>query len=272
MNREADRMKTQELPCEIVQDILPLYHDGVVGDVTSEAVEKHLSGCMECQKEYRMLCDNLPQVQGGEAESMTKSKFDVLKKKTKKKQVIIGTVIGVGMFLLLAGLGYVLTMVPLVPVPDEWLSVDAIYRIENEDETQFFFVYEMPPYDGPLSWNVEAVETEEGVELQANIKRPVISRWSEDLHDECNIDLVSVEGIENTSVVTFAEKVVWTEEENGKDEIPEYVYLYAGYTDNPVEIDYWIVDKTGIGVKYADGREVYWNYEGNVILERMGEK
>ena len=33
------------LPCEVVKDILPLYVDEVVNDVTAELVKEHVEGC-----------------------------------------------------------------------------------------------------------------------------------------------------------------------------------------------------------------------------------
>ena len=37
-----------KLPCEMVQDILPLYHDGVCSEVSKNLVEEHLRGCEQC--------------------------------------------------------------------------------------------------------------------------------------------------------------------------------------------------------------------------------
>ena len=40
-------MKT-ELPCGIVQDLLPSYADGVAGEESAEAVEEHVAACPAC--------------------------------------------------------------------------------------------------------------------------------------------------------------------------------------------------------------------------------
>ena len=37
-----------DLSCEVVQDLLPSYVDGLANDVTSKAVEEHLNGCKAC--------------------------------------------------------------------------------------------------------------------------------------------------------------------------------------------------------------------------------
>ena len=41
-----------KLDCKIIEDLLPLYYDGSVNDVTKNAVEDHLSDCEKCKKEY----------------------------------------------------------------------------------------------------------------------------------------------------------------------------------------------------------------------------
>ena len=39
----------QKLPCEVVQDILPLYHDGVCSGASRKMVENHLQECRTCK-------------------------------------------------------------------------------------------------------------------------------------------------------------------------------------------------------------------------------
>lgn len=42
----------KEIKCTIIQDVLPLYVDGVVSEDTKEMVDEHLQHCETCQKEY----------------------------------------------------------------------------------------------------------------------------------------------------------------------------------------------------------------------------
>lgn len=42
----------KEIKCTIIQDILPLYIDGVVSQDTKEMVDEHLKHCDKCQSEY----------------------------------------------------------------------------------------------------------------------------------------------------------------------------------------------------------------------------
>ena len=43
------------IPCSIVKDLLPLYHDSVCSDETKRAVEEHLKTCPSCRSEYDKL-------------------------------------------------------------------------------------------------------------------------------------------------------------------------------------------------------------------------
>lgn len=41
---------SHRLPCEFIQDLLPLYIDGITGRVSNEAVKKHIAGCSKCRE------------------------------------------------------------------------------------------------------------------------------------------------------------------------------------------------------------------------------
>ena len=40
------------LPCDIVQDLLPSYVDGILSDTSACAVSKHLQSCKACHDMY----------------------------------------------------------------------------------------------------------------------------------------------------------------------------------------------------------------------------
>lgn len=40
-----------KISCEIIKDLLPLYHDGVCSKESNEMVEEHLSDCENCKAE-----------------------------------------------------------------------------------------------------------------------------------------------------------------------------------------------------------------------------
>ena len=84
-------MSEKKLECEIVRDLLPLYHDDVVSEVTKTAVAEHLSECEDCAEEYRKLSADLPE----EKEVTPKKTFaDLLR--TRRKYRIIAAAMAVG--------------------------------------------------------------------------------------------------------------------------------------------------------------------------------
>ena len=48
-----------KISCEIIQDLLPIYHDGICSNKSRQLVEEHLSECESCREELRAMDDNL---------------------------------------------------------------------------------------------------------------------------------------------------------------------------------------------------------------------
>lgn len=76
----------RELACEIVKDLLPLYVDGMVSDVSKKSIESHLGNCTDCNEVYQNMAFNL------EMETPAPEVSDVKRflKKTKKMYLLYG--------------------------------------------------------------------------------------------------------------------------------------------------------------------------------------
>lgn len=48
-----------KISCEIIRDLLPLYHDGVCSNESRQMIEKHLSECENCRAELKAMDDML---------------------------------------------------------------------------------------------------------------------------------------------------------------------------------------------------------------------
>ncbi len=53
-------MNQMNLSCDVIKDLLPLYHDGVCSKDSRALVEKHLSECAQCNAEYQRLDHEKP--------------------------------------------------------------------------------------------------------------------------------------------------------------------------------------------------------------------
>lgn len=69
----------EKLPCEIVQDLLPSYTDGLTSEKTNQAVSSHLETCESCRNIYSRM--STPE----EACSQEEKEIDFLKKARKKR-------------------------------------------------------------------------------------------------------------------------------------------------------------------------------------------
>lgn len=76
----------RELACEIVKDLLPLYVDEMVSDVSKKSIEDHLEHCADCSEAYHNMASRL------EVEEKPAEVGDVKRflKKTKKMYFLYG--------------------------------------------------------------------------------------------------------------------------------------------------------------------------------------
>lgn len=92
-----------KISCEIIRDLLPLYHDGVCSEESKELVEEHVAYCEECRAELAFMDENL---QASHATENLKEAEAVKKMAKKWKQskwlsLLRGVGIGLGVMVLL---------------------------------------------------------------------------------------------------------------------------------------------------------------------------
>ena len=265
MREEMKNVTTKELACEIVQDLLPLYHDDVVNEVTKQAVKQHLNGCEECTKEYEELCEELPKEQAGE--SNPQSRFAALKKRLRMNQRVKMALVALSACIVVAVLAWFAYSVPVVSVPDETFTVQAVYKVQEGDKTYLFFKYLHPGFNSVGSWHVSAELNENETTLHMNMTRCIIAPKSEIGINNC-YDFVPIDS--NTKKVTFAGKTIWSEEENGDKEVPEFVYeLFQEDIEGADYIEQSEAGKDYVEIIYKEtGKVIRWDYDGHVIYEK----
>lgn len=93
-------IRERELACEIVRDLLPLYVDGMVSDVSQKSIENHLEHCTDCKELYRDMAFQL------EMETPPTEVSDLKRflKKTKKMYLLYG----------LGGISFIVILVCLI--------------------------------------------------------------------------------------------------------------------------------------------------------------
>ena len=100
-------------PCDLIRDIMPLYHDEVASEESRKAVEEHMKECSACREYYDIMCESdvvEPVVFDEEAEKKTAASYKKVYKKIVKKTVKVAwisvlAVLGgiIGFFVLFCG-------------------------------------------------------------------------------------------------------------------------------------------------------------------------
>lgn len=88
------------LPCDIVQDLLPSYADGILSDTGTAAVSKHLQSCEHCHDIYHAMVNDEPHKATSDQQD---KEIDYLKKVRSKTRHF--TIAAILIALLLAGSG-----------------------------------------------------------------------------------------------------------------------------------------------------------------------
>ena len=124
--------------CEIIKDLLPLYCDDTLSDVSKEEVEKHINVCSECRKEYE-------DMKNGDIKVNTSAKDIEPMKKVKKKmrltKILFGIILAVAVLL---GTAYELLCAhPRLAKSDQISFIPEVtnygikYEYPNPDEDEF---------------------------------------------------------------------------------------------------------------------------------------
>lgn len=120
-----------KIACEIIRDLLPLFHDDVCSEASRILVEEHLSGCPACREKLADIGKDLkfPEIKEDEAKPVRI--IANIWRKDKTKAFIKGTGIGLMIcaFLFLSFMG--LTQLEIIPVSSELLEVTDVCRLSD---------------------------------------------------------------------------------------------------------------------------------------------
>ena len=275
----TDKKENPQITCEIIQDLLPLYHDGVVSEKTGETIKNHLEQCDICSKEYNILCADLPIKT---EESSTQKQFANMVRRKKRKQLIITILSSLLACVLLVTAYWGQMQFPISNVPNDEISVQRVYRYETAEGYKFFVLYTSPAYNnstGDISVKSDAA----GDILVMSIKKPLISNSNADIGNLDNIwiyDCGYESGDNGTLIfrdfyaVEFGGAVVWQRETNATDDIPDYVYAYEDFNEPGGKVMSWSVSSENgyLEANYYDGYIIRWDFDGNVLYDSRSNK
>lgn len=273
--------KGKKLDCAIVRDLISLYHDDAVSDVTKAAVKEHLEDCTECRSEYDSLCEELP-INVGE-KSTGKQFASMMKKQKIKKMLFIVLPIILACALLITGY-FVQLNYPVVGYNEEVIDVVQVFKFENYGKTKFFILFRAPLYEGLVQYTPHTEYTEDGAVLSIDFDHPIITEKTDPFFDFFIYDdplAGNAPFCDEITEVCICGKTVWTEAENGNAEVPAYVYAFdmpAVITEDTIEVNMFNIEyneenpaESTVTVGLSDGRIVTWDFSGKVIEETTAD-
>lgn len=238
-----------QLNCEIVRDLLPLYHDKVVSKETETAVENHLDVCRECLQEYNKISAELP------VSKIAKSKADIGKilKRIRSKAFLKGALVTCLIVAVIIGGYFSLFKLKISTISAEDITIEHAYKTEDG----IFLMYSMSRFGG-VDLNVK----EDSNSLELVFKEAVFNKKEERNYSDY-FDYV----IKNCQSLKISGKNIELETEN----IPEYITEFLSYsadTSSSKQI-------TGMGycdgfefqLFFSDGTEKVWNFDGTLEYE-----
>jgi len=108
-----------KISCEIIRDLLPLYHDGVCSNDSKTLVEDHLAYCDSCRAELEAMDKELPlsDARQNMHEAEAVKKLSRRWKRGMTVSLLKGSLITIAFLVFVALIGYSLLDFKVVPKP-----------------------------------------------------------------------------------------------------------------------------------------------------------
>ena len=266
----------KDLPCEVVKDLLPLYHDGVVSSDTGIMIGAHLDHCEKCRTELDSIC-NGDKIEKGIIEYNEKSSFSAFRNGVsaiKRKGTIRGVLItALAVTVLLCGFIFLRTN-SVIKVPVDQLKIDDVirYDLSTNGGEGLFFTYEMD-WDGGYAviYNV----SKDPKEIDIAIKRTAFWKKKFTRHQRycCVLNNFTKESadVKTAETIKVNGQVIWTKDQGVTNNPPDYVSALSQYEhpkedaspeENTISVD---IKTDSISAAFEDHHGVKWDKEGNVI-------
>lgn len=264
----SDILKRENDCCDIVSDLLPLYHDGVVSDGTKGFVEEHLRSCEKCRAELEVFSEALP-VPTCKNPSTKNTFVKAVRSRTAKRVAACAAII-ISLVILGFGVYRYLEITPLRALPAGEVQVHKVYRYEIEGERKFFVLYSNRSY----SHGTVPDTKNEGGRITFSVKTSPFSRVVGDRLIEK--EAFVIEDLGDCEKLYLGEELIWSETENGNESAPDYVYEYEEYCEAPAE---W---GSGWAISFENdyafrqypgtGRLVIWNIDGERLYDGYADE
>lgn len=117
------------ISCEVIKDLLPLYIDGAASEGSKKLVEDHVKDCADCRKEMKEMSERVSIPVSGKAEMEKAELFAGIRRAFRRKKVRVAVVSAVAAVLAVTGI-YVALVIPSMVIPYE----DGLMKITEHDD------------------------------------------------------------------------------------------------------------------------------------------
>lgn len=118
-----------KLPCNVVQDLLPLYHDGVCSEESTELVQEHIATCAQCKDYLHSLKEDAAPDKVDAAGVL--SAIGSAWKKSTKKALVKGLLIAFLICAVLVGAFVTATQWKFIEISSPDIKVSEIYQLQD---------------------------------------------------------------------------------------------------------------------------------------------
>ena len=273
--------KRKDLPCAVVRDLLPLYHDGVVSSDTSDLIETHLEGCENCRYELNSIRSD-EKIEGNLIEQDKDFYFKEFRdgvRTLRRNGTIRGVLIALAVVVVFFGGLQFLNTADIIKVDPADLNIDDVcrYDLGTDGGEGLFFTYQMN-WDGVFSITFE--DTSDPKEINIAIKRTALggkmesdsrnprSYWILDDFYKESADLSKAETVKVNG------QIIWTKDQGFNNKPPEYIgklvryeqqYGVGDFVRPEEKIISTRIETGAISVTYEDLHGIKWDKDGNVI-------
>ena len=128
--------------CDIIQDLLPLYHDGVCSEGSRAAVKEHLTACEDCRRLLEDMDMPLPEEKRAKAanDAAAVKRISQEWKKSKWRARVKGAAVAAAVCLVLVGTWVAATALYIFPVETEKIQITNMRQLSDGRILYHFYI------------------------------------------------------------------------------------------------------------------------------------
>lgn len=222
----SEKNKINQISCDMVQDLLPLYQDGLLRDTTKEAVRQHLEQCSTCRSIYEEL--KIPVVLEKNETEQSADRFQAMVKKNRKaveSKIAAGCVISAVVAIVFF---FAVFCVPVIPSNESNMRVKDVYCVKEDGIQKVYVNCQWPDSRRSAIYRPSFVLNEDGSatmktakEYKLTIADKVSGRaetYNNEFYGSAYVELDTP-----CKSIIYDGKQIWSEEDYNR-EISEFVY------------------------------------------------